>query len=94
MTTTDVMGMMAGMMGVTEVGSRIEVEVPAAPGAIGEVARIIEGQGVGIASIASVPVPERGRTVLGMRVRTINPRPVMRALEGAGYRVPPAADPA
>ncbi len=87
-TTTDVMAMMAEMMGVSEIGSRIEVEVAAAPGAMGEVARIIEGQGVSIASIAGVPLPERGRTILVMRVRTINPRPVVRALEDAGYRVP------
>jgi acetoin utilization protein AcuB len=91
-TTTDVMSMMAEMMGVSEVGSRIEVEVPAAGGATAEVARIIEGQGVSIASIAGVPIPERGRTILVMRVRTINPRPVVRALEEAGYRVPAPED--
>ena len=91
-TTTDVMGLMAEMMGVSEAGSRIEVEVPAAPGAMIEVARIIEGQAVRIASIASVPIPDRARTILVLRVRTINPRPVIRALEDAGYRVPAAEE--
>ena len=38
-TTTDVLATMAEMMGVLEPGSRIEVEVPAAPGGVGEVAR-------------------------------------------------------
>jgi acetoin utilization protein AcuB len=85
-TTTDVLAMMAEMMGVHEAGSRIEVEVPAAPGALGEVARIIESHGVGIASIASVPASERGRTRLVMRLQTINPRPVIEALERAGYQ--------
>lgn len=87
-TTTDVMAMMAEMMGVSEVGSRIEVEVPVASGAMSEVTRIIEGQGVRIASIAGVPLPAGERTILVMRLKTINPRPVIRALEEAGYRVP------
>ncbi len=91
-TTTDVMGLLAEMMGVSEIGSRIEVEVSAAPGAMAEVVRLIEEQEVSIASIAGVPMPERGRTVLVMRVRTINPRPVVRALEDAGYRVPAPED--
>src|SRR5574341_1416924 len=54
-TTIDVMDMMAEMMGVSEVGSRVEVEVPAEPGAVGDVARLIEARGVRIASIVSVP---------------------------------------
>ncbi len=90
-TTTDVLAMMAEMMGVHQAGSRIEVEVLAAPGALGEVARIIEGRGVGIASIASLPVPERARIRLVMRLQTINPRPVIEALEQAGYQVGGAA---
>lgn len=91
-TTTDVMGMMAEMMGASEIGSRIEVEIPAASGAMSEVTRIIEGQGVRIASIAGVPLPAGERTILVMRLRTINPRPIVRALEEAGYRVPAPED--
>lgn len=90
-TTTDVLAMMAEMMGVHEPGSRIEVEVLAAPGALGEVTRIIEARGVGIASIASLPVSERARTRVVMRLQTINPRPVIEALEQAGYQVAGAA---
>ena len=89
-TTTDVMAMMAQMMGVSEPGSRIVVEVPVASGAVGDVARLIEGRGVRIASIASIPVPERGRTLLVMRLQTINPQSVVRVLAEAGYHTPPA----
>jgi acetoin utilization protein AcuB len=89
-TTTDVMAMMAQMMGVSVPGSRIVVEVPAASGAVGDVARLIEGRGVRIASIASLPAPEGGRTLLVMRLQTINPQPVVRALAEAGYHTSPA----
>ncbi len=90
-TTTDVLAMMAEMMGVHEVGSRIEVEVSAAPGALSEVTRIIESRGVAIASIASLPVPAPAATRLVMRLQTINRRPVIEALEQAGYQVAGAA---
>ena len=89
-TTTDVMDMLAEMLGISEVGSRIEVEVPARPGGVGEVVRVIEGRGVRIASIASVPAPDGERTMLVMRLQTMNPHPVIRALEEAGHRVPAA----
>lgn len=86
-TTTDVLAMMAEMLGVLEPGSRIEVELPAAPGALAEMARLIEAQGIRIASIASLPAPDPRRTLLILRVQTINPRPAVEALEQAGYRV-------
>lgn len=87
-TTTDVMEMMAEMLGVSEIGSRVDVEVPAKPGAVGDAVRVIEGCGVRIASIASLPVPGGDRMILALRLQTMNVHPVRQALEAAGYRVP------
>lgn len=91
-TTTDVMEMMTEMMGVSEVGSRVEVEVPARPGALGDVVRVIEERGIRIVSIVTVPALGGERTLLIMRLQTINPHPVIQALEAAGHRVPAAED--
>jgi acetoin utilization protein AcuB len=86
-TTTDVLATMAEMMGALEPGSRLEVEVASAPGELGRVVRCIEGGGERIASIATIPSGEGGRTTLVIRVPTINPGPLIQALQTAGYRV-------
>ncbi len=91
-TTTDVLDMLAEMLGVSEVGSRIEVDLPAAPGALSEVARLIEERGVRIASLVTLPRPEEGLVTLVMCVQTIHLRPIAQALQQAGYRVPSAEE--
>ena len=86
-TTTDVLEVLAEMLGVSTPGARLEVEVSAARGSISKVTGIIEKQGIPIASIASLPMADRARLLLVMRVRTVNTGPVIKALESAGYAI-------
>jgi acetoin utilization protein AcuB len=85
-TETDVLGVMTEMMAATRTASRVEIEVPASPGVLTEVIRIVEGQQVEIASLVTLPAREGARRLVIMRLRTINPDPVVRALAARGYR--------
>ena len=85
LTETDVLGVMTEMMGATQTASRIEIEIPASPGTLTEVIGIVEGQQVEIASLVTLPAREGARRLLILRLRTINPDPVVRALEARGY---------
>ncbi|MDD5558187.1 CBS and ACT domain-containing protein [Candidatus Methylomirabilis sp.] len=84
-TETDVLGVITEMMGATQTGSRIEIEIPASPGTLTEVIGIVEGQQVEIASLVTLPAREGARRLVILRLRTINPDPVVRALEERGY---------
>lgn len=84
-TETDVLGVMTEMMGATQTGSRIEIEISASPGTLTEVIGIVEAQQVEIASLVTLPAREGARRLVILRLRTINPDPVVRALEERGY---------
>lgn len=85
LTETDVLGVITEMMGATQTGSRIEIEISASPGTLTEVIGIVEGQQVEIASLVTLPAREGARRLVILRLRTINPDPVVRALEERGY---------
>jgi acetoin utilization protein AcuB len=85
LTETDVLGVMTEMMGATQTASRVEIEIPASPGTLTEVIGIVEAQQVEIASLVTLPAREGARRLLILRLRTINPDPVVRALEERGY---------
>lgn len=85
LTETDVLGVMTEMMGATQTASRVEIEISASPGELTEVIRIVEGQQVEIASLVTLPYREGARRLVILRLRTINPDPVVRALEARGY---------
>ncbi|CBE68051.1 MAG: CBS domain-containing protein [Candidatus Methylomirabilis oxygeniifera] len=85
LTETDVLGVITEMMGATQTGSRIEIEIPASPGTLTEVMGIVEAQQVEIASLVTLPAREGARRLVILRLRTINPDPVVRALEARGY---------
>jgi acetoin utilization protein AcuB len=84
-TETDVLGVLTEMMGATQTASRVEIEVPASPGVLTEVIRIVEGQQVEIASLVTLQAREGARRVVIIRLRTINPDPVVKALTERGY---------
>jgi acetoin utilization protein AcuB len=84
-TETDVLGVLAEMMGATKTASRLEIEIPASPGVLTDVIRILEGQQAEIASLVTLPAGEGARRLLIMRLRTINPDPVVSALAERGY---------
>lgn len=85
LTETDVLDVITEMMGATQTASRVEIEIPASPGTLTEVIGIVEGQQVEIASLVTLPAREGARRLLILRLRTINPDPVVRALEARGY---------
>lgn len=85
LTETDVLGVMTEMMGATQTASRIEIEIPASPGVLTEVIGIVEGQQVEIASLVTLPAREGARRLLILRLRTINPDSVVKALTERGY---------
>ncbi|MHB9146375.1 MAG: acetoin utilization AcuB family protein [Symbiobacteriia bacterium] len=87
LTETDVLRAIAELLGVTSPGSHLEVEVPDRPGHLAEVSRIISSQQVNIASVLMTPGRRENSRLLSMRVQTIDPRRLVRALEEAGYRV-------
>ena len=84
-TETDVLGVLTEMMGASKTASRLEIEVPASPGVLTDVIRILEGQQAEIASLVTLPAGEGARRLLIMRLRTINPDPVVSALAERGY---------
>jgi acetoin utilization protein AcuB len=84
-TETDVLGVLTEMMGATQTASRVEIEIPASPGILTDVIRIVEGQQVEIASLVTLPAREGARRLLILRLRTINPDPVVKALTECGY---------
>ena len=84
-TETDVLGVLTEMMGATKTASRLEIEVPANPGVLTDVIRTLEGQQAEIASLVTLLAGEGARRLLIMRLRTINPDPVVRALAERGY---------
>jgi len=85
LTETDVLGVITEMMGATQTASRVEIEIPASPGTLTEVIGIVEGQQVEIASLVTLPYREGARRLVILRLQTINPDPVVRALEARGY---------
>jgi acetoin utilization protein AcuB len=85
LTETDVLCVITEMMGAAQTASRVEIEIPASSGELTEVIRIVEGQQVEIASLVTLPACEGARRLLILRLRTINPDPVVRALEERGY---------
>ena len=84
-TETDVLGVLTEMMGATQTASRVEIEIPASPGVLTDVIRIVEGQQVEIASLVTLPAREGARRLLILRLRTINPDPIVKALMERGY---------
>ncbi len=84
-TEADVLGVLTEMMAATHTASRVEVEIPASPGALTDAVRIVEAQQVEIASLVTLPAREGARRLLIIRLRTIDADPVIRALTERGY---------
>lgn len=89
-TETDILGVLVEVMGIKEASSRLEVELPDRPGALATVAQIIKKHNINICSVLTVPSEEPEKRVVLIRVNTINPTPLIRAIEEAGFRVLPA----
>jgi acetoin utilization protein AcuB len=86
-TETDLLLLLVRAMGVLEPSSRLDVELPPAPRALGQVVQILEAEGAPISSIMTLKSPTTGFAEAVIRVTTINPGRAIRALEARSYRV-------
>jgi acetoin utilization protein AcuB len=103
-TASDVMRALVYLVGANEPGSRLEVLLPDRPGMLAGAAAVFGERGVNVLSVAAAARreasgrespregPPEGRVAV-FRIDTIDPRPVVEALEEAGYPVlwPPRA---
>jgi acetoin utilization protein AcuB len=84
-TETDVLDMLVRAMGAAEPSSRLDV-VLASGETLSDVVTTVEAQGVRISSLMTL-ADSAGRRGLAIRVPTIDPGPMIRALEARGYTV-------
>jgi len=86
-TETDVLLLFVRAMGILEPSSRLDVLLPDAPANIGRMVHTIESAGGAISSIVTLASPSLRLREAVVRVATINPAPVIKALEINGYAV-------
>lgn len=84
-TETDVLMLFVRAMGILEPSSRLDVLLPDAPTSLGRIVHIIEAAGAAISSIVTLANPNLRLREAVVRVTTINPGPVIRALEAQGF---------
>lgn len=84
-TETDVLLLFVRAMGILEPSSRLDVLLPDAPASLGRVVHTIESAGAAISSIVTLANPSLRLREAVVRVTTINPEPVIKALEAEGY---------
>jgi acetoin utilization protein AcuB len=85
-TETDVLGLFVRAMGALEPSSRVDVILREPGGPLGEIVRAVEGTGTRISSVMTLELPTGQREVV-LRLATIDPRPVVKALVAAGHVV-------
>jgi acetoin utilization protein AcuB len=88
-TETDILGVLVDVMGIREPSTRIELTLQDRPGALAEVTRIIKAHQVNISSIVTMPHWEAGKRLAIIRLKTMNPQPILKDLEAAGFEQPP-----
>ncbi|KAF0994113.1 acetoin utilization AcuB family protein [Geobacillus sp. TFV-3] len=86
-TQTDLLRTFIELTGVHQPGSQIEIKVPNEAGMLSKAAAIISERHVNIASVLLYPDPDPNYKILVFRVQTMNPLPLIRDLQNAGYRV-------
>ena len=84
-TETDVLLLFVRAMGILEPSSRLDVLLPDAPASIGRMVHTIESAGAAVSSIVTLANPSLRLREAVVRVTTINPGPVIKALEAEGY---------
>jgi acetoin utilization protein AcuB len=88
-TETDILGILADVMGIREPSTRIELTLSDRPGALAEVTRIIAAHEVNISSTVTMPHWESGKRLAVIRLKTMNPQPILKDLAAAGFEQPP-----
>jgi len=85
-TETDVLRLIVRALGTGEPSSRLDVMLGHRPRALPEMVETVDGAGAEISSLVTLS-GEGGFREAVIRVRTINPRPVVWALEARGFTV-------
>jgi acetoin utilization protein AcuB len=88
-TETDILGVLVDVMGIREPSARFELTLPDRPGALADVTRIIKTHGVNVSSIVTMPHWEAGKRLVVIRIKTMNPQPILKDLADAGFELPP-----
>jgi acetoin utilization protein AcuB len=88
-TETDILGVFVDVMGIREPSARMEITLPDQPDALAEITRIIKTHGVSISSIVTMPHWEAGKRLAIIRLKTMNPQPILQDLANAGFQQPP-----
>ena len=82
-TETDVLRLFVRALGAGEPSSRLDVVLGDRPHALAEVVQTVEATGAEVSSIVTLTGSDLKEAVI--RVRTINPRPVVWALQARGF---------
>src|SRR5262245_22235781 len=85
-TETDVLRLFVRAMGAGEPSSRLDVALGSRPHALAEAVQIVEGAGAEISSMVTL-TNEGGFKEAILRVRTINPAPIVWALRARGFTI-------
>jgi acetoin utilization protein AcuB len=93
LTESDIFRIFVEVMGVLVPSSRLQLSLDDRPGPLAVVTRIIKDHDVNIVSLVTEPGGEPGRRTVVLRLQTIDPIPIIHALQAAGIEVvsPPSA---
>lgn len=86
-TETNIFDALIDMLGVYRKGTRIDIKVEDRVGVVAEISGIIAAQNINIESIVAYPDRSREGYNLVIRVDTVEPRQLVKALEAKGYEV-------
>jgi acetoin utilization protein AcuB len=86
-TETDLLRTLTRLMGVLEPSSRLQLELDDPTRQLAEVTQIAQAHQIPIVSLVTEPATPGCRRVVVLRVGTIDPTTLIRALERAGVRV-------
>jgi acetoin utilization protein AcuB len=86
-TETDLLQALAQLLGVHKPGTYCKVQVPDHPGSLARVSEIISRHNINVNSVLLTPGENAGSQYLSLRIHTIDPRPVLKELEAAGFQI-------
>jgi acetoin utilization protein AcuB len=85
-TETDLLGVLVELLGLLTQSTRLDVAVAGGPDAYERIVEIIRAHDGRIISVGAVPGSE-GKTVFSVRLEPRDPRPIVDALQAAGFEV-------
>lgn len=85
-TETDILRTFIDMMGILSSGKRIDIAAGNQPGALKQALRIIDAKGADVINVA-MTLEENERRVYHVRLNPCDTKPIVAALEEAGYKV-------